>query len=173
MVISIISNNQFKTINTQDSLIAPDSKLFSYNGDTMPTNGKIKLQITHANRNSIDTDFYIVNKSAIPLIGLQPSIDTRLIELTYSIDNNTLAMTNSGTEINKQTAMKNYCDLFKGIGMIPEIVKLHLKDDAVPTINPPCHIPKRKAKIRTRSFAIRTIITKVLQPIDWVNPLWL
>ena len=68
-------------------------------GDTLLTIEN--LQNTHANRNFIDTDVYIVNKSSFPLIGLQSSIDLELIKVTHSIVNNTHAMTNLGTEINK------------------------------------------------------------------------
>ena len=95
--------------------MASDSKLIAYSGDPLPVIGKIKLQISHANMNS-----YIVNKSAVSLIGLQSLIDLGLIKLTYSIDNNTPAMKNLGTKLNKQTVMNNYGDLFKGVGLTQE-----------------------------------------------------
>ena len=124
-------------------MITPDSKLISYRGVTLQTIGKINFQITHANAN-------IVNKSSVPLIALQSSIDLGLIELTYLIDNNTPAMTNSGAGIHKHTVINDCCDLFRGVGMIPGSAKLHLKDDAVPTINHPRHISGAlKAKLNS------------------------
>ena len=42
--------------------------------------------------------------------------------------------------------MREYPDLFKGVGLIPGGVELHLKPDAVPVINAPRRIPMRYVK---------------------------
>ena len=41
----------------------------------------------------------------------------------------------------KTNVLQEYKDLFEGVGLLPGEVKLHLKPDAVPVINPPRCIP--------------------------------
>ena len=66
-------------------------------------------------------------------MNLKTSLDLSLIQLIYSVDN-----PGGQNEIcTKEQIMREYSDLFKGVGLIPGDVELHLKPDAVPVINAP------------------------------------
>ena len=58
--------------------------------------------------------------------------------------------------------------------MIPGEVKLYLKDNAVPVVNPPHRIPvalKSRLKCELDNMENDQIIVKVDEPTDWVNSL--
>ena len=68
--------------------------------------------------------------------------------------------------------MREYPDLFKGVGLIPGDVELHLKPDAVPVINAPRRIPVAlRERFRTELTRMENagIVAKVTCPTDWVN----
>ena len=74
--------------------------------------------------------------------------------------------------VDKQLIEHEYGDLFKGIGVIPGRVKLHLKDNAMPVVNPPHRIPealKSRLKCKLDNMENDQIIVRVDEPTDWVN----
>ncbi|XP_053389557.1 uncharacterized protein K02A2.6-like [Mercenaria mercenaria] len=107
------------------------------------------------------------NFPALPLLSLKSSIDLGLIQLTY-------AVTDDVTGLSKEEVMTNYGDLFTGIGIIPGTAKLHLKEGAVPVVNPPRRVPEaHKARLydELKRMEDNKIISKVDIPTDWVNSL--
>ena len=69
--------------------------------------------------------------------------------------------------------MREYPDLFKGVGLIPGDVELHLKPDAVPVINAPRRIPVacKRDRFRTEQTPMENaeIVANVTCPTDCVN----
>ena len=137
----------------------------------IPVVGMIRLACSHKGR-EIQTLFYIVEGNAPPLLSLQSSVDLGLIMLTYDVESSLRVPPVS--PIDKQLIEHEYGDLFKGIGVIPGEVKLHLKDNAVPVVNPPRRIPealKSRLKCELDNMENDRIIVKVDEPTDWVNSL--
>ena len=60
---------------------------------------------------------------------MSTSIELELIKLTYAVDST------------QQNIVSDYADLFKGVGLFTGTCSIHLKDDAVPVVNPPRRIP--------------------------------
>jgi hypothetical protein len=128
----------------------------------------ITLSLRHKNKVT-ESVCYIVDSDATPLLSLQASIDLGLIKLTYSVESSKLA---SSPVLDKGQVMKEYGDLFKGIGVIPGVSQLHLKPNAVPVINPPRRVPealRERLKAELQQMERDGIIQKVTQPTDWVN----
>ena len=101
-------------------------------------------------------------------MSLKTSLDLSLIQLIYSVDN-------PGGHIDictKEQIMREYPDLFKGVGLIPGDVELHLKPEVVPVINAPRRIPVAlRERFRTELMRMENagIVAKVTCPTDWVN----
>ncbi len=129
------------------------------------------------NGKRIQAPCFVVENSSPCLIGLQSSLDLELIKLTYSVDSKVAENThkhsnNSPLELNKTLVMSNYGNLFKGIGVIPGSCHLHLKENAIPVVNPPRRIPealKSRLKSELDKMVKDRIISKVTEPTDWVN----
>ncbi|KAK2711995.1 hypothetical protein QYM36_010876 [Artemia franciscana] len=65
-----------------------------------------------------------------------------------------------------------YADVFEGIGQLPGVCKLTLKEGAVPTVQPPKRVPfalEKRLKAELDRLEQMKIIEKVTKPTDWVN----
>ena len=168
--VNILPQSIYKSLNIKHPLEAPSHKLTSYTGNILPVIGMIKLASYHKSK-VIQTMFYVVEGNDPLLISLQSSVDSGLVQLTYAVES---SFNCAPPCIDKQLTEKEYGDLFKGIGVLPGEVKLYIKDDAVPVVNPPRRVPealnsKLKAELDTMENV--HIIAKVTEPTDWVNSL--
>lgn len=164
---NIISIATFRKLALSYPLEPPDSKLTSYSGDLIKVLGKVRLPCSH-NSNIILTSFYVVEHNAQPLLGLRSSLDLKLIKLTYSVENSR----NEQKFLTKESVMSENKTLFNGIGEIPGFAKLHLKENAIPVVNPPRKVPEAlKPRLRHELDHMINdgIIAKVTEPTDWVN----
>ena len=134
--VNIIPLSTFRELNIKHPLLPPETQLSSYTGNPLNVRGTINLNCRYKAK-QIETLFYVVETSRTPLMSLKTSLDLSLIQLIYSVDN-----PGGSNEIcTKEQIMREYPDLFKGVGLIPGDVELHLKPDAVPVINAPRRIP--------------------------------
>ncbi|KAK2727953.1 hypothetical protein QYM36_008431 [Artemia franciscana] len=65
-----------------------------------------------------------------------------------------------------------YADVFEGIGQLPGVCKLTLKEGAVPTVPPPKRVPfalEKRLKAELDRLEQMKIIEKVTKHTDWVN----
>jgi len=165
--VNIIPISIFRSIGLKHPMQAPDCKLIAYSGNMLNTLGVVNLDCCH--RTVVrPTKFYIVDTNAPPLIGTQSSLDLGLIKLTYAVD----APSSEEAVFTKETVMKVYGDVFKGVGVLPGKCHLHLKEGAIPTVNPPRRIPealKSKLKKELDQMVKDKIIRRVTEPTDWVN----
>lgn len=75
--------------------------------------------------------FYLVDTNAPTVIGLKGCIDFGLIKLVLSV-----------TETQKEVPiLKEYADVFKGIGLFPGECTIHLDPHATPVVHPPRRVP--------------------------------
>ena len=168
---NIIPLSKFHELNIKHPLAPPDSQLSSYTGDALNVKGTITLTCRYNNK-SVDTQFYIVETSKIPLLSLKTSLDLSLIQLIYSVDNPVCQSVEQQETCTKENILQKFPDLFKGVGLIPGDIQLHLKPDAVPVVNPPRQIPvalRDRFKSELSKMESQGIIAKVTCPTDWVN----
>ena len=136
--------------------------LTAYTGVQLTVRGKINLTYAYKNK-SVNTDFYIVESTAPPLLSLKTSLDIGLIQLTHSIDR-------TENYLDKTAILKQYKDLFDGIGQLPGTCSLHLKENAMPVVQVPFGL-QDKLKEELDSMESKQIICKVTEPTSWVNSL--
>ena len=98
----------------------------------LPVIGMVKLACCHKDK-VINALFYIAEGSGPPLISLQSSVDLGLIKLTYTIETSSQK---DSSDLDKQSVMNEYAELFAGIGVLPGECELYIKENAVPVVNP-------------------------------------
>uniref|UniRef100_UPI00398E4F2B uncharacterized protein n=1 Tax=Pristiophorus japonicus TaxID=55135 RepID=UPI00398E4F2B len=76
---------------------------------------------------------------------------------------------------NIETDVNNvYPDVFQGLGHMPGTVHLELNESATPAVMPPRRVPiaiKQTLKEELDRLEERQIITKVVEPTDWISSL--
>ena len=164
--INCLPNSIFQSLKFELPLEPSNATLTAYSGDRLSVRGKVTLDCVYKGK-SINTEFYVVDSSAPPLLSLRTSLDLGLIQLTHSVDH-------SSDGLDKQAILASHKDLFQGIGLLPGTCSLHLKDDAVPVVCPARKVPfglQDKLKAELESMEAKQIICKVTEPSSWVHSL--
>ena len=79
---------------------------------------------------------HVIETRSSPLWSLQTSLEFGLIQVSFAVESQ-----NSDTFLTKQKTLRDFPDLFNGIGAIPGPCKIHLKHDAIPVIHSPRKTP--------------------------------
>ena len=73
---------------------------------------------------------------------------------------------------NQTDMIKEYSDVFEGLGTFPGVHKIHLKPDAVPVVHPPRRIPvalRDELEKELKRMEDLGVIVKVSESTDWAN----
>ena len=110
--------------------------------------------------------------SAPPLVSLQSSVDLGLIKLTYTVKTSSQR---ASSDLDKQSVINEYTELFAGIGVLPGEFKLYIMESAVSVVNSPRSIPEALKTLLMDELSRMqrdNIITKVTESTDWVNSIF-
>ena len=70
--------------------------------------------------------------------------------------------------------LSEYSDVFEGIGTFEDLCSINLKENAFPTVCATRKVPfalRDKLKAEMNSMVEKGIITKIIEPTEWVNAL--
>ena len=104
-------------------------------------------------------DFVAVDDCNTVLLGLPSCISMGLVQAASTISNPVAA---------------EFSDVFEGLGRLPSMHALRLKDDCKPVVQGPRRVPFRlRDKLRDTLHAMEAsgTISKVTIPTDWVHPI--
>lgn len=193
---NIIPEHVYDKLGLCGVLQIPKRKLSAYNGGTLHTLGVCRLSCTYKNKTH-NIEFYIVDTTNTPILGLQTCLDLALIKLVYSVDTSCIeqiesdktnvesqssvlthekaSLSDSSSQfLDKPSVLKQYSPVFKGIGLFPGECKIQLDPNAVPVVHPPRRVPfalRDKLKQELDRMEKANIIAKVSTPTEWVNSL--
>ena len=138
----------------------PKRKLSAYNGSLLHTLGVCRLSCEcKQTPKSQDIEFYVVDTKGPPILGLQSCLNLELIKLVYSVDTIVPGISDAKPPVAKQDAsldhchkagshpldkssvLKEYPDIFKGIGLFPGECKIHIDPDVIASGSPPSSCP--------------------------------
>ncbi|KAK2713844.1 hypothetical protein QYM36_009658 [Artemia franciscana] len=107
--------------------------LTSYTGEKLEVMGIIQLRISYKNHEKQKHPFYVVNTDRKPIQSRKTSQDMKVIKfiLNFTHDSPAPMMRNETAKIQDE-----YKDVFEGVGKLPGKCKIHLKEGAVPTVQP-------------------------------------
>ena len=152
---------------------AGNTTLTAYNGTKIKCFGSISLGCKYKDSKWTEAKFYIVDVEGPAISGFALSQTIGLVTMHCSINNNNnpISVSNIGSV---DELKSKFPEQFDRIGNLPGKVKLHLKDDAVPFIDPPrkysIHL-KPKLKEELDKMEEQGVITKVKEHSDWCSSL--
>ena len=168
--VNILPQYMLRKLNIKTTLKQPNYKLSAYNGNPLDTLGCCMLKCRYTDKSQV-IDFYVVNTSSTPILGLRSCLDFGLIRLVYSVQASNIARP---MPITKASVLKEYADIFKGIGLFPEEYNITLDPSIPPVVNPPRRVPlalRDRLKAELDRIVSMDIIAKVTEPTPWVNSL--
>ena len=133
----------FDKLGTKCMPIKTAVKLCSYSGERLNTKGKAVLKCTYKNKIRL-LEFYVVQTDSPPALSLRGCLDLILIEVIYSVGNETEASygqnsvnasdNTEGTDQSLDSMLQEYADVFKGIGQFAGEHTIRLTDNAEPKV---------------------------------------
>lgn len=133
--------------------------LTAFGGHMLRVVGKVTLMLERRNVFSVH-DFVLVDQGETTLLGLPSCIRMGLVETAC-------AMTNS-------TVVSDFPEVFEGLGKLPSMHALRLKEGSKPVVQGPRRVPFRlreKLKDTLDTMESKGTIAKVKMPTDWVHPI--
>jgi hypothetical protein len=138
-------------------------QLEAYGGFRINPIGCVTVPIESDSKISLTKFLVVKNRSSVPILGLQSCVDLNLIKRLDSVD---------AIKSERQAIYDQNRDVFDGLGCFPDVYRIKLQDNALPTISPARRIPfKIKDRFRETldSLKLKGIITPVEEPVDWIN----
>ena len=140
-------------------------QLRAYNGTTVENKGAFIAKLNYQGK-VLNAQFVVVDNDMQPVIGLKTCEKLGFIKRVCEVGTPIL-----GKNIAKEV-LDRYGDVFKGIGCLPVKHKVHLKEGAIPTID-----PVRRVAVAIRSDLRKElekmekldVIKKIGEPTEWVS----
>ena len=155
---NLLSLKEFSSImeNPKDLYLKKTSAtLKMYNGTTMSPMGKSTLTCAKGEI-SKDVDFFIIDQDVRPLLGAETCQELNLIKVMVDdiLDPETVNSVNDKPQtsvLTKDRILKDYSDVFEGLGCMDGLYHMEVDDNVKPVIHPP-----RKVPVALRPFERRT-----------------
>ncbi|KAK2714195.1 hypothetical protein QYM36_008678 [Artemia franciscana] len=142
--------------------------LTSYSGERLQVLGFVELCICYKECEKQVHQFHVVNTDHKPILSRKTSQNMNLIKFILNVQSE------PAPTMKPETAkiLEEYGNVFEGVGKLPGKCKIHLKEGAVPTVQPPKRVPfalQEKLKEELDRFGVIGIIEKTTTPTEWVN----
>ncbi|CAB4044318.1 Transposon Ty3-I Gag-Pol [Paramuricea clavata] len=129
-----MSYNEFKTLQNSE-LKQSKTKLKAYNGGDVQVQGQCILSLKLKEK-SVKALFLISPDDIKPILGRELSEKLNLVKRTFSIEQSNSSNNLTGTRYTNAKLSEKYADCFEGLGCLPHTVKIELRDDATPVVEP-------------------------------------
>ena len=81
---------------------------------------------------TLTLDFYVVDLESVPILGLEACTRFNLVK---KIDSLTVSLSS------REAILRDYKDVFEGLGCTPQEYHIEVKQDATPVVHPPRKVP--------------------------------
>ena len=151
-----------------------------YNGSTVSPVGKSTLRCTKGEMNK-DVDFFTVDDDVRPLLGAETCQELNFIKVMVNDIANSHTVNSVDDKcqpkhgaLTEERILKEYCDVFEGIGCMEGLCHLEPDETVRPVVHPPRRVPvalRDRLKEELDKLVGEEIITPVTEPTKWVSSL--
>ena len=154
--VNILPQSIYKQLNVAFKPTKSNTRLTSYSGGDLKVKGHVCLRCQNK-----PTDFYIVETTQDPILGLSTSQQLGIIKIVLNIDS-------TGYFIEKHPK------LFQGLGCLKTPYHIQIDPSVPPVVSPPRNQPaaiRERLKKTLDEMEATGVIRKVDEPTEWVNSL--
>jgi len=151
--VNILLLSVYKNLRVKQALTNCTTKLTSYSGENL----KLKWRSCLSCQDKL-IDFYIVDTTQYPILGLSASRELGIIKIILNINSNT------------NQFIKMFPKLFQGLGCLKTPYHIQIDSSIVPVVNPPQNQPAAiQDRLRETLNGNYEIIRKFDEPTEWVK----
>ena len=154
--VNILPSSVYRQLNVRHKLAKPTTRLTSYSGEDLKVQGHTSLR----SRDRL-IDFYIVETTQNPILGLQTSQELGIVKIVLNVDRT-------------NCFFKRHFKLFQGLGCLKTPYHIKIDHSITPVVSPPRNQPaaiRERLKQTLDEMEATGVIRKVDEPTEWVNSL--
>ncbi|XP_014670611.1 PREDICTED: uncharacterized protein LOC106811486 [Priapulus caudatus] len=158
---NVLPEKHYAKLHVKPCLRKTQTVLSAYGGLKLQPLGCISTKIR-----GTDVELYVVKTDSEPILGLKSCQNLKLIAKLESVIEE--------KPLTRDNAMKEYENVFKGLGKFERTYKIELDPSINPVVYPPRKVPfslQRKLKDTLDRIEAEGGITPGEEPTDWVNSL--
>jgi transposase InsO family protein len=151
------------------------TRLIAYGNNAIEQMGVCQLELMHHSKKH-DTTFFVTRSTGPVLLGLPTCLKLGLVTLHHEITTDKRTAKRPAKpqgDLNiRQKILREYSDVFKGIGCFDGECHITIDKNVPPVIHPPRRIPvalRGALKEELGSLVAQGILSPVTHPTDWVN----
>lgn len=151
--------------------------LRTYDNKPIPHKGVCRVNLL-GNGKKVNALFVLVEGNRQAILRLKACLRLGLIKRVHGIDKEKVTRNGQKEATPKKVTdsdwVKEYKEVFKGIGRLPGEHKIKLKENAIPVIHPARKVPvalKKKLREKLDSLIEEGVIRKIEEPTEWVKSL--
>lgn len=154
--------------------------LRTYDDKPIPTKGMCRVTLCSKSQ-KVNALFVLVEGNRQAILGLKTCEQLGLIKRVQVIDTDKVTAygQNENTEVTTSRTkhtdwVREYKEVFEGIGRLSGKHKIRLKENAEPVIHPARKVPvalKKRLRDKLDSLIKEGIVRKIEEPTEWVNSL--
>ncbi|XP_055856265.1 uncharacterized protein K02A2.6-like [Episyrphus balteatus] len=171
---NVMSANQLQTLGLSSNYIkSSNQNLITFSGEKIYSLGYCMLDCTYKNI-VYKIKFIIVEIDCKCLIGLKTCLEMKLIKKNdeFNLNVNAMCSKNENDIHNLPNFIKDFKDVFEGLGCLKEKCHFKVKCDVTPVVDCPRKIPfalKSDFKKELERLERLNVIKEVKEPTPWVN----
>lgn len=163
--VNLLSIDDYKTLTVKSKIHPVKMKVTGYTGESVPVKGSCVVTLKHKGQR-LKTQLLIVEKSVQPILGLSVCEKLDLVRRVFVV--------NSQTGTDHDSLMREYKDVFEGLGCLPGEHKISVDDTVTPVVHACRKVPfalRQKLKDELARMEKLNVIKKIDEPTDWVSSL--
>lgn len=162
---NVISEAEFKKIRPRPKIHATKVKVSAYSGTEIPVKGKCMVKVTHKDKEHT-LAFIVVPKNVQPILGLNACVRLNLVKRVLVVE--------TDDDMDYDDLMKEYSDLFQGLGCLSGEHTIRVDKSVPPVIHPCRKVPfalQKPLKDELDRMENLEVIEKIDEPTEWVSSL--
>ncbi|XP_072365808.1 uncharacterized protein [Scyliorhinus torazame] len=167
-----ISQSDLDTIRARPSILPPACQLLDYNGNAIAASGSCQLGVSNKAIKAT-LRFEIVRPDRASLLDAHACKLLNLVQRVHTMSSSPATASPDGNlQADIDDIITQYHSVFDGMGTLLYRYKIMLKLNATPVIHAPRRVPaplKDRLKKQLQDLQDRGIISKVMEPTDWVS----
>ncbi len=165
--VNILPLKDFKELKKKSRILDRTVRLRAYNGEPIPTLGVCRAEVTCQGKAS-NVMFVVVPGDREPLLGLATCERLGLVKRVHVINKEAVRATDIGELV------KDYQDVFEGLGCLSVKYNIQLREGAVPVIHASRKVPvalREPLRKELERLVELGVIQRVEEPTEWVSSL--
>ena len=160
----------------EGALISPSkTRIIMHNNTSNTPICKVMLRVEQRGNTHL-LRFFVMKAAVMLILGKSTSIGMKLVQI-LDCDNIHSVTTDTPTSSDPQKVsddpiIRQYYDVFNGLGELPGEYTINIKPDSIPVVNPPRRLPvslRQLVKAELDMMVEKQIIAPVTEPTSWVS----